>query len=60
MNYVCLSNYATESCWKKNMINQFLTALGFNDAAIANLEALGDKEVGAACISDKEWARYFG
>lgn len=28
----------------------------FNDTAIANLEALGDKEVGAACISGKEWA----
>lgn len=28
----------------------------FDDTAISNLEALGDKEVGAACISGKEWA----
>ena len=28
----------------------------FDDTAISNLEALGDKEVGASCISGKEWA----
>ena len=28
----------------------------FDDTAISNLEALGDKEVGNACISGKEWA----
>lgn len=29
---------------------------GFDDTALAKLEALGDKEVGGACISGKEWA----
>ena len=28
----------------------------FDDTALSNLEALGDKEVGASCISGKEWA----
>lgn len=28
----------------------------FDDTAVSNLEALGDKEVGNACISGKEWA----
>lgn len=41
---------------KNCTVKQFLIGLGFDDTAISNLEALGNQEVGSACVSGKEWA----
>ena len=41
---------------KNGTVEQLLESLGFDDTALAKLEALGDKEVGGSCISGKEWA----